>query len=168
VTENFEGHIRFPSENPIGELISEVEHFEPKPGGMIDRFHQESARRHEAERQRENIHERVEEASFKSVKVTQLMPEVFSATTFNIAAGGNALILPLSKYRYRASVMLVTPDPYVVLCKDQGAAIAGNGFTLPSGIIYPIMTRAQIWCFNPAGNGVIQLSVGAELYAPEQ
>jgi hypothetical protein len=160
------------SENLFGEVVHDVEQvaeeFLPKPGGMIDRWHQESARRHEAERERENVDARIEAPGYRAVKTVAQSPEVFSATTFTLGIGQSLMILPFSPYRFRASIFQVTPTGNgLVLAKDQGAAISGNGFFLPSGIIYPIMTRAQVWAFNGTGS-VIQVSVGSEIYAPEK
>lgn len=160
------------TERLFGEIVHEVEtvaeEFLPKPGGAIDRFRQEEARRREAEKERENIDAKIEAPSYKAVKTATQSPEVFSAQTFTIAAGSNAMVLPLSKYRYRATITLVPQVTPVsaILAKDQGAAIGLNGFILQQGLLFTTNTRGQVWVQN-TNAATIQVSVAAEIYAPE-
>lgn len=155
----------------ISEVTSEVEHlaeelFTPRPGGIIDTFHREKAKREAAERERENEQARIEQASYKAVKVAAQSPEVFHSITYTIQPGGNAPVLPLWPYRYRATMLVITPAATVILSKDQGVATSGVGFTLPYGIPLVLMTRAQVYAVNNTA-AVVQVSVIAESYAPE-
>lgn len=145
-------------------LVEEL--FPPKPGGMVDRHRREKARRDARADEEKNESERIEQPSYRAVKTADQSPEVFAPQLITIAPGGVAPILPLSKYRYRATVIVSTAAASVVLCKDQGAAISGNGYPLPTGIPYQAFARAQLWGFNPGGSA-IQVGVIAELYAPE-
>lgn len=155
-------------ENIIEEVIQDVEHvFTPRPGGMIDRHNQDKARREAAQRQREQANERIEESSYKSVKTAQISPEIFSAQTLTIPAGGNAVILPKSDYRYRATIMVVTAASSITLAKDSGAAISGNGFQLPTGIPVTTYTRGQVIAGNTSASP-IQVTVMTDIYAPEE
>lgn len=156
------------AENLVEEVVTEVEElFKPRPGGLVDTWRKKEAARREAERERENADEPVTERAQKSVKVTQLSPEIFSAITYTIAPGGYAPILPMSMNRYRSVTTVITPSGIVILAKDQGAAISAIGFTLPYGIPpLELRTRAQVYAFNPTGT-TVQVSVIAELYATE-
>jgi hypothetical protein len=146
--------------------IEEV--FTAKPGGLVDRHRQNEARRQEAQRERENADERVEEPSYKAVKTTQLSPTIFSINVITIPPGGNAQILPFSPYRYRAVLTVNTTGKSVILAKDGGAAIGGVGFPLANGAQpFPVFARAQLYGFNP-DVAAITVAVIAELYAPEQ
>lgn len=156
------------TENIAEELIEDVEDvFSPKPGGMIDRHRQERARREAAQKEKENIDERVEEPAYKGVKVTPLSPNVFQAITYTIAAGGSAQILALNPYRVRATLLLITAASTAVLSKDSGAALGGVGFTLPTGLPLVLQARGQLYATNPTGAS-IQISVISEAYSPEK
>lgn len=143
------------------------EHFPPKPGGLVDRHRKRVADQEAANAQAEHEAESIEGPSYKAVKVAPESPEVFSPMTYTIAAGASAMILPNSPYRYRATINLVTAASTVVLAKDSGAALGGVGFILGPTGPYPVYSRAQLWAYNSTGSS-IQVSVMAELYAPEQ
>jgi hypothetical protein len=146
----------------VEEIVKEVEHeFTPKPGGMVDTFRKDRARREEAQREKENVDEKVEEQSYKAVKTTQLSPDVTSINVVNIPAGGNAMILPNSPYRYRA---IVTASVTISLSKDQGQALGGIGFPIPANTPFPVFSRAQLYAFT---TGAAIVSVYAEIYSPE-
>jgi hypothetical protein len=149
----------------VEEVIEET--FPPKPGGLVERARKRAAEEEARKAEDLNVAERVEQASYKAVKTAQESPEGFSPITFTIPPGGNAPILPLSKYRYRATVFVITPGATVILCKDSGAAISGVGFTLPYGFPVPFMTRAQVYAYNNTA-GTVQVSVASEIYAPEK
>lgn len=156
-----------PEENFVEEIIEDVEDiFDPKPGGIIDRYHQEKARREAAQREAENAAEKIEENASFAVKVTPISPEVMIPNAVTIPSGGSVQILPLNKYRYRASISVDTAASKIVLCKDSGSALGGVGFTLASGIIMSLTSRAQLYAFNPGGADVT-ISVLSEIYAPE-
>ena len=247
-----------PGGDLVEEIIEDVEDvFQPRPGGMIDRHRQNRAQREAAEAERQNINERVEQPAFKSLKVTQLSPESIATNTVNIPGLSSAMILPLSPYRARALVGLVTPTtpvaavtviqppftaggvftqnqnnfpvavtftngttfnvfgggagnsqiaggvsgPFTVtifpgqaigwngatvaptawtwapafgvtmaatllLAKDSGAALGGQGFTLTYPGLADIRSRAQVWAYNPSSQ-LVQVSVLSEIYAPE-
>jgi hypothetical protein len=151
------------------DLIEDVEEFfdfQPKPGGLVDRHRKEKARRAEAEKEREQIDDAIESRSYRAVKVAQQMPEVVAAQTITIGPGASVPILSANPYRYRASVIVATAASTVILAKDQGAGISANGFPLPTGLIFPTYTRAQVWGFNPGGAS-IQVGVLMENYSPE-
>jgi hypothetical protein len=149
----------------VEEVIEEA--FPPKAGGLVDRARKRAAKEEAEKQEYLNVAERVEQASYKAVKTAQESPEGFSAITFTIPPGGNAPILPLSKYRYRATVFVITAGATVILAKDSGAAVSGVGFTLPYGFPVPFMTRAQVYAYNNTA-GIVQVSVAAEIYAPEK
>lgn len=155
----------------VGEAETLVEDavavFGSKPGGLIDRWHKEAARRAEAQREREDADERIEQPAYRSVKVAQQSPEVFTSITYTIAPGGNAPVLPLWPYRFRATLLVITPAATVILAKDQGVAIGGVGYTLPYGIPLVLVTRSQVYAVNNTA-APVQVSVIAESYAPEQ
>jgi hypothetical protein len=150
----------------IGEDVTDLV-FNPRPGGMVDRWQREKARKEAAAKDRENEAERVEGPSYKAVKTTQQTPEVVSTNLITIQPGAIALILPNSPYRYRASLLVVTTASSVILSKDQGTALGGIGFPLPSGIIMVLQNRAQLWGYN-SGGSAIQVAALAEIYAPEK
>lgn len=150
-----------------GFIEEEAEHFfKPKAGGLVDRFRQEEARLRAAEQEKLHIDERVEERSYKAVKVAIQSPEVLSAGTISIAAGDAVLVLPLSPYRYRCCLQVVTATQSLILAKDKGAAISANGFVLSAGYLLYTHTRAQLWAFNDT-TSIVQISFMSELYAPE-
>jgi hypothetical protein len=147
------------------ELINEA--FPPRPGGLVDKFREKAALERAREDEEKNTAERIEQPAFKAVKVAQQQPEIFQAITFTIPAGGYAPILPASPYRFRASILVITTAATAILAKDSGNAISGSGFTLPSGVVYTVSTRAQVYAYNNTA-GTIQVSVAAELYGPER
>ena len=156
------------AEDTVEDVIEDIESiFSPRPNGMIQRHRDERARRAEAERERENIDSRVEQKSYKTVKVAQTSPETLNAISYTILAGAYAQILPLSPYRYRATVMVITAEAGVILAKDSGNALSGVGFTLPSNVPLPLFGRGQLYAYNDTGVTVI-VSVISELYAPEK
>ena len=156
------------AEQTVEDIVEDVEEiFLPKPGGMIDRHRQERARKAAAEREAENIAERVEEPSYKGVKTAPMSPQVFQAITYTIPAGGTQQILPLNPYRVRATLLVATAASSVVLAKDSGAALGGVGFTLPTGIPLVLQARAQLYATNLLGSSV-QVCVISEAYAPEK
>lgn len=152
------------------QAIEEIVEFPFKPGGIIDRHRQERARREALQKEREQAAEQVEEESYKSVKVIILAPEIISGNTFTLAPGQNVMILPAMPYRYAATIMLVPltgQTPVIVLAKDSGQALSSVGFTLSAGVAMRIITRAQLWAFNPSGTLTVQVSALAEIYGPE-
>ena len=246
------------AEDIASEVIDKAEEFfSPKPGGIVDRHRKEVARRKEAERERENADEPVEQLAYRSIKVTQLSPEIISPAVFSIPAGQYALILPSSPYRYRALVSVTplaytalgsspvnpqvlvmvppvlnstdsyfnyTNQPYavtisggtisqvkvggvsvgegdgtyyvppgdgiavtytvaptwswapvyapasmnqVILARDSGAALSGNGFAVRESVPAELRTRGQVYAYNP-GTVTVQVSVLSEIYAPEE
>lgn len=150
-------------ENIAEEIIEDVEDvFHPKPGGIIERLREDKARREAAQHEAENAAERVEENASFAVKVAQLSPEVIITNAFNIAASANAQILPLSKYRYRATVISTVT---VTLAENAGKALNGQGFPLPANTPMIIFSRAQLYAAATGGAAVV--SVISEIYAPE-
>lgn len=149
-------------ENIAEEIIEDIEDvFKPKPGGMIDRHRQEKARREAAAKEAENAAERVEENASFAVKVAQVAPEITTTNAVNVPAGGSAQILPLSKYRYRATVVA---SASVTLAENAGKALSGQGFPLAANTPLVINSRAQLYA---AASGAAVVSVLAEIYAPE-
>lgn len=158
-----------PIEKVVEEVESVVEHvFEPRPGGMVDQWHKEKARREAAQREAENAAEKVEEGAAYAVKVTQLQPEVSAVNVVTIPAGGTQLILPYAPYRYRASIAVLTTGKTVLLSKDNGQALGGIGFPVVQGNPpFTVNSRAQLWGYNSDVNP-IQVATLAESYAPEK
>ena len=150
-------------ENIAEEIIEDIEDvFHPKPGGIIERHRQEKARREAAQHEAENAAERVEENASFAVKVAQVTPEVIITNAFNIPANGSAQILPLSKYRYRATIISTVT---VTLAENAGKALAGQGFPVPANVPVVILSRAQLYAVATGGAAVV--SVISEIYAPE-
>lgn len=155
-------------ENPVEEVVEAVENvFLPKPGGMIDSWHKERARREAAQREAENAAEKVEEGAAYAVKVTQLQPEVTTTNIVTIQAGATAMILPAAPYRYRATIIVVTAASTVILARDNSQALGGSGFPLPTGIPMVINSRAQLYGAN-TGGAAVQVAVLSEMYAAEK
>jgi hypothetical protein len=156
-----------PPESPVEEVIEDVEDlFMPRAGGIVDRHRQERARRAAAEADAQNRAEKIERPSFRSVKVAQTSPEVINPQTVTVPAGGVAMVLPNSPYRYKAVLLVSTTATSVLLAKDQSNALGGVGFTLPSGVPLTLDTRAQLWAYNVSGSAVA-VSVIAMIYGPE-
>lgn len=156
--------------NELFEAAEEAfeEAFPPKPGGLVDKYRQRKADEEAKQEDRENAEERIEEQSFRAVKVAVIPPSIFSPAEFTIAAGGYAMVLPLSLYRYQATLRVVTAASSVILAKDSGAAISGNGFPLlTADPPLRVNARAQLWAFNPGG-APVTIAVLSEIYAPEQ
>src|ERR1700684_2725708 len=107
------------------EIVEEI--FLPKPGGMVSRHQAEKARREAAAEESKNVSHRVEEPSYKAVKTATVKPESFVTNMVTIAPGAFAQILPLSPYRYRATIIVATPAGTAVLAKDSSAALGGIG-----------------------------------------
>jgi hypothetical protein len=155
------------------EIIEAVEEFEaelfpPKPGGLVDRHRKRKAAQKAAQDEAENAKEPIEQPSFRAVKTAPESPEIISAITHTIAAGSYAQILPNSPYRYRATINLVTASATAILSKDSGAALGQAGYIMSAGDPpMPIYARAQMYAFNNT-ESAIQISVLAEIYAPEQ
>jgi hypothetical protein len=155
-------------ETTIEDIVDTVEEIFPaKPGGMVTRHRDERARREAAEHEAENIAERIEEASYKAVKVAQIKPNITVTNSFIIPAGGNAQILPLSKYRFYATVVVVTAASSVLLSESPTKATGGIGFPLATAVPQPINSRAQLYAFNPGGTAVT-VAVLVEVYEPEK
>jgi hypothetical protein len=153
-------------EGPIEEVVEAVEHvFSPRPGGMIDSWHKERARREAAQREAENAAEKVEEGAAYAVKVTQLQPELTAINIVTIAPGGNAMILPKGPYRYRACIAVITAASTVLLAIDQSQATSAIGFPLlTANPPFTTNSRGQLWASNPGG-ATVQVAVLAESYA---
>lgn len=149
------------------EVLHDIEDFfAPNATGMVARHRRQRAERLAYEAEQVNTAERVEQPAFRAVKTAPESPEVFSATSFTIQPGANLAVLPLSPYRYRAVIIVVTTASTVILAKDSGNAIAAQGFTLPAGVPLPLHTRAQVYAYNP-GASAVTVSVISEIYAPE-
>ena len=149
-------------ENIAEEIIEDVEDFfHPKPGGIIERHRQEKARREAAQKEAENAAEHVEENASHAVKTAQITPEIITTNSFNVPAGGSVQILPLSKYRYRATVI---SSVAVTLAENSGKALSGQGFSLPANTPFTLNSRAQLYAGGAAAAAV---SVLSEIYAPE-
>jgi hypothetical protein len=160
-------------EDILGEIESDVERvFTPRPGGMIDRYHQEKARREAAEKRREQEEEHVEQAAYRAVKTAQEMPETLVTNVIPIQPGATQMVLPNSSYRYRATIIataVTVPTVNPILAKDSSQALGGAGFPLPMNTPFIVNARAQLWVGNPASNAVtISISVLSEIYAPEK
>jgi hypothetical protein len=99
------------SEGLLEQAVEQVEEiFMPRPDGMIAKHRAERARREAAAREQENINERVEEHSYKGVKTVPLKPETTTVNTVIIQPGQAAQLLPLSMYRYRATLSITPPQ----------------------------------------------------------
>jgi len=147
------------------EIVEEI--FPPTPGGLVDKHRKRVAEEKAKEAERENESEAVEGAAYRAVKVAPQTPEVFSGNVITIQPGAAGMVLPLSLYRYRATIKVLTAASSVVLGKDSGAATGGVGYTLATADPpFVAFARAQLWGFNPGG-AVIQVCVLVELYAPE-
>jgi hypothetical protein len=151
----------------VEEVIDDVlDLFPHKPGGMIDRHHQAEAQREALKKEREQEAERIEAPAYKAVKTAQVTGSVIATNVITIPVGGNAMILPLSPYRYRATISIDTAASKVILAKDASAALGGTGFTYATGTPLVITSQAQLWGYNP-GAAAITISILAEIYGPE-
>ena len=151
-------------ENPVEAVIEDIEDiFQPRPGGLIDRHRRERARREAAEAEQRQENEHIEEPSWKTVKVAQVQPEVTRVNTVQVPAGGTAMVLPLSKYRYRATIIA---SGVCLLAADAGQALGGTGFPIPANTPLVITSRAQLWAYNFTGAAIPVTSI-VELYGPE-
>lgn len=149
-------------ENPVEAIVKDVEELFPaKVGGLVDRARKDRAQREAAEEAARNSAESVQEPSYKGVKVVILAPEITSTNVINVAAGGTAMILPNSEYRYRATIKA---SAAAVLAKDAGQALGQVGYPLAS-TDPPFVTysRAQLWVYCA---GATIISVLAESYGP--
>ena len=155
--------------NIIEEIVDDAEElFPPKPGGLVDRHRQRKAQEAAAQADAEHEQEAIEERAYKAVKTAQESPEIVSAQTFNIPAGGWAMILPQNPYRYRATINVVTASATVVLGKDSGAVLGGNGYMMSaSNPPLTVFNRGALYCANTSGS-TTQVSIFAEVYSPEQ
>lgn len=158
----------------ILEALEEVEAelFPPKPGGLVDRHRKRMAQ----QQMQEQADEPIQERAYKAVKVAPESPESMSALTFSVPAGGTAQILPMSPFRYRATITLVTTGAAVSVARDQGAALGavnaavsgvagpGPGFVLTPGVPVPVFSRGQMWAGNYGSSAAI-VSVLAETYS---
>jgi len=240
---------------PVHELVEKVSEeitdmtFDPRPGGIIDRFQKEKARKQARDEENRHEDEPINDAAYTAVKVAQEAPEVVATNLVTIPSLGIGQLLPSSPYRYRAFLMLPTPagivnalslistpavpastinavnytnQPYnvtitggtltavtvngqtvgttagtyivpaggtiavtysvaptwtwapvyspaaatVTVSRDQGSALGGLGFTLPSGTIMTVQNRAQLWGFNPNSFN-IQVATFSEMYGPK-
>lgn len=157
---------------PVTELVEKVESevsdlvFNPRPGGLVDTWQKEKARKEAAAEEARHEDEPVNQAAYQAVKVAQEAPEVVATNLVTIPPGGIAQILPASPYRYRASLIVVTAASSIVLSRDQGTALGGQGFPLPSGIVFPLTNRAQLWGYNSGGSAV-QIATFSEMYGPK-
>jgi ribosomal protein S11 len=150
------------TDGPIEEIVQDVEDlFKPRAGGMVERAREERARRQAAEEAARNAAEPVQETAYKGVKVVILSPEITSTNVVNVLAGGTAMILPNSEYRYRATIKATAPATF---CKDAGQALGAVGYpyavTDPPFVTY---SRAQLWVFCA---GATTVSIISESYAP--
>jgi hypothetical protein len=154
----------------ITEAIEEAveEAFPPKPGGLISRHREREAMLKATEEEARHADEPIEQRAYKSVKVAEQSPETFTAQTVTILPGATAMIAPNNPYRYRSVIMLQTSGASAVLAKDNGAAIASNGFLIGAFQLIDLRTRAQIVAFNNTTETTIQISVLSEIYAPEK
>lgn len=158
-----------PIETVVEEVESVVEHvFEPRPGGMVDTWHKEKARREAAQREAENAAEKVYEGAAYAVKVTQLQPEVTKINIVTIPANGYGQLLPRAQQRFRAVIGVVTAASKILLAYDSGQATSGVGLPLSdTSALFETNSRAQLFASNPGGTAV-QVAVLSELYASEK
>lgn len=153
-------------EDFIKEVEHEVEHFTHKPGGIIDQHLKHQAQREAAAAEQQNIDHGINEPAYKAVKVAPQSPEIFVPQTFSLGPGNRIAVLPYSQYRSRATILCITSNATVILCKDEGAALSQSGFTLPYGVPIPVTSRAPLWAVNNTA-GVVQVSVLVENYGAQ-
>lgn len=148
-------------ESLVEEIVQDAEHiFSPRPGGMVDSWHKERARREAAQREAENRAETVAESAAYTVKVAQLQPEIFATNVVNLANGAQGQVLPYSRNRYRATIVATVA---CTLSKDQSQALGGVGFPLPANTPIVVNARAQLWA--SASGGATVISILSEMYA---
>src|ERR1700678_275250 len=85
--------------------------FPPKPGGLVDRYRKKAAEEEARRDEERNIAEKIEQSSYRAVKVAQQQPEVYASAVYTIGPGGTAQILPLRPHRFRAVVIATAPAP---------------------------------------------------------
>lgn len=147
------------------EIVDEA--FPPSPGGLVDK-HRKRKAAEEAQREEEKeAKERIEQPAFRAVKVASQSPDTFSGNIITIAAGAAGMVLPLSPYRYSATMRILTAASSVILAKDSSAATSQLGYTmLTADPPYVTRARGQLWAYNPGG-ATVQICVLSEIYAPE-
>lgn len=146
--------------------VLSMDPFPAKPGGLVDQARKRKAAEAAKAEQDANAEQEIEERAYKAVKVALETPEVFNATSFNIAAGSYAMVLPADDFRDRAVVNLVTATATAVLAKDASNAAGQNGYTISTLVPLEIRSRGQVWAYNP-GADLIQVAVMSETYAPD-
>lgn len=123
----------------VEDVVDQVEEiFLPRPDGIVSRHRAERVRREAMEKERENESNRVEEHSYKAVKTSELMPEIFSTNVASIPPGGYAMVLPLNEYRYRATLELVQQFTTVTVATPAfpgSAAAIQNPYPFPVTVV---------------------------------
>jgi hypothetical protein len=118
------------------ELVNET--FPPKPGGLVDRFRKKAAEEEARRDEEKNAAEPIEQRSYRAVKVAQQSPEVFAPTVYTILAGAYATILPLSPYRFRATILLTTPTVNAGNPAPAQPAVPATGVAQQNPNSYPV------------------------------
>lgn len=140
-----------------------AEDFLPKPGGLVD-THQKT---HAQPQHEEELPIAMPENAYPAIRVMEEGPEVFTANVVTVSGNSSARILPYDKNRARAVISVDTASSKVVLSPSQGGAANGTGFTFAaSDGILEVTSSGQLFAGNTTGSA-IQVSVLAELYAPE-
>jgi hypothetical protein len=136
------------AEDFIGEIIHD---FAPKPGGIIDQHHRHKAAREAADAQEQHVNEGIQEPAYRAVKVAPESPESLSTITFTLAPGAHTQILPLSPYRYRASIIVTDPGSVQDSRSNTGTVAApGAGATITQ-LSLPPGTYSVAWTVELAG-----------------
>lgn len=165
-------------EDTILDVISDVDPFPVKPGGLIDRARQDEARRKASAEDREHEDEDVSERAYKAAKTADVRPERGTARTVVVSnAGGIVLLLGADMLRRRA--VIITLDEPVMLSSSLAAAsdtnnpVAGAGATVnASGFVLPMNTPLVLenrheWWVVPTSATPTRVCVLTESYAPE-
>lgn len=139
--------------------VSELEKlFPPRPGGAVDTWRKQEAARKAAGEEQRNSSEPVQERAYRALKVTPESPEVLSAQTVNIPAGGYAMILPLSPMRYEAVISVPGYQSSIAVSDMGSVADPGQYDTwiytadVPAGT-YNVTATAYLSGTPAAGDG---------------
>jgi hypothetical protein len=166
------------TEDTFTDVVETVEEiFSPRPDGIVARHRAERDRKAAIAQENANVQERIEEHSFKAVKVAQVQPETFTVNVLTIPAGGNAMVLPLSPYRYRATIAVSAPAAISIgspampastiayqnnSTQAQQVTIAPNGATVNGVTINGLEAENnnQSFLVNPGGSIAVTYTGG--------
>lgn len=165
-------------EDLMMDVVSDVDPFPAKPGGLIDQHRRAEAARAAREAQAENAAQAIDNRAYKAVKTADEMPEVAATRTVYVSTATGVVPL-VGTDMLRRRLVVTTLDEPVVLAPDLGSANDGNneavgtaGATVnASGAVIPVgvpvvLENRSAWFLVPTSATPTRVSVIAESYAP--